>query len=161
MKESNHNPIISSPPGEEIVPISTPLQTTPNCPALQIKTEPDSDNWEKVPLSVSKPENWEKTSKKRKHKNKKIKFEDSTLMEELPDLEVIAKIEEHLPPKEVDKVLEKEVLQEEENVKEDDIEQEKKKLRRRKKKHGSEDPEESNIGHRIVICDDQVNFVDD
>ena len=82
-------------------------------------------------------------------------------MEELPDLEVIAKVEESSPMKEVTKLLEEEAVQEEENVKEDDIEQEKKKLRRRKKKHGSEDPEESNIGHRIVICDDQVNFVDD
>merc|ERR1719318_1148351 len=79
-------------------------------------------------------------------------------MEELPDLEVIAKLKELSPMMEVTRVLENKVVQEEENAKEEDNEQEKKKLRRRKKKHGSEDPEEINIGHRIVICDDQIDI---
>merc|ERR1712012_846435 len=30
--------------------------------------------------------------------------------------------------------------------------------RRRRKKHGSEDPEEGAGGHRVVICDDQVEI---
>ena len=67
------------------------------------------------------------------------------------------KLKNASPMKEVTKVPEKEVVQEEENLKEDDIEQEKKKLRRRKKKYGSEDPEEINVAHRIIIWDDQVN----
>ena len=57
------------------------------------------------------------------------------------------------------KILEKEAVQEAEIAKEDDIEQEKKRMRRSKKKHGSEDPEEINVGHRKVICDDQVTLV--
>ena len=160
VKESNNNPTISSQPKVEIVPIPTPMPTTPNLSAIQIQTEQDSDNWEKVPLAISKPGSWEKTSKKRKHKNKSIKFEDfTTLTGEIPDLEVVAKIKEPSQPKEVIKVFEKETIQEDENAKEDDIEQEKKRMRRRKKKNGSEDPEEINVAHKIVICDDQVNFV--
>jgi len=34
----------------------------------------------------------------------------------------------------------------------------KKEGRRRRKKHGSEDPEEGAGGHRVVICDDQVEI---
>ena len=56
------------------------------------------------------------------------------------------------------KVLQIEAIPEEENTNDDEIEQEKKKCRRRKKKFGSEDPEESTGGHRVVICDEQVNF---
>jgi hypothetical protein len=37
-------------------------------------------------------------------------------------------------------------------------EKRKKEGRRRRKKHGSEDPEEGAGGHRVVICDDQVEI---
>lgn len=54
------------------------------------------------------------------------------------------------PPKEVEEVAEE---------KEDEEEQEeKRKVRRRKKKHGSEDAEDNSNGHRVVICDDQVDI---
>ena len=46
----------------------------------------------------------------------------------------------------------------EKSVTPDNIEQDKKKRRRRKNKLGSEEPEENNIGHRVVIRDDQVRF---
>merc|ERR1711892_1256075 len=95
--------------------------------AAKTTTHQDYDKWEKVPPSVSKPQNWEKTSKKRKNKN--IRFEDSsnTEAEEIPELEVVFKIEEktkEMPmeendrfkkevnkglKKELDKVLTKEV----------------------------------------------------
>merc|ERR1712106_273570 len=52
--------------------------------------------------------------------------------------------------------LDTERVPDEENANTEDIEQEKKKVRRKRKKHGSEDPEESIAGHRIVICDDQI-----
>eukprot|EP00090_Calanus_glacialis_P046531 TRINITY_DN9192_c0_g1_i8.p1 TRINITY_DN9192_c0_g1~~TRINITY_DN9192_c0_g1_i8.p1 ORF type:complete len:962 (-),score=314.50 TRINITY_DN9192_c0_g1_i8:328-3213(-) len=151
VKESNPNPTISSQPKVEIVPSPSPLPTTPNCPAVQSNTE----NCEKVPLAVSKHENWEKTPRKRKHRNKKIQFEDSPHAEEIPDLEIVYRIEESLKPQEVTKVLEEETVQEEEN---ENTEQEKKKLRRRKKKHGSEGPEEINAAHRVVIRDDQIQI---
>merc|ERR1712106_1162393 len=130
---------------------------------------------------------------KRKNKKKNMRFEDSSLTEEIPDLEVVSKIEEqtrevlikeeskaprkdlcgvpekeesnvlikdvnNLPEKGVTEVLDKESVPDEENANTEDIEQEKKKVRRRRKKHGSEDPEESNAGHRIVICDDQIEI---
>merc|ERR1711892_1518818 len=113
--------------------------------------------------------------------------------EEIPDLEVVSKIEEQtrevlikeeskalrkylseVPKKEesnvlikevnnfpengVTEVLNKESVPDEENANTEDTEQEKKKVRRRRKKHGSEDPEESSAGHRIVICDDQIEI---
>merc|ERR1712106_408897 len=130
---------------------------------------------------------------KRKNKKKNMRFEDSSLTEEIPDLEVVSKIEEqtrevlikeesnalrkdlskvpeteernvlkkdvsNLPENGVTEVLDKESVPDEENANTEETEHEKKKVRRRRKKHGSEDPEESSAGHRIVICDDQVNM---
>merc|ERR1712106_1105513 len=130
---------------------------------------------------------------KRKNKKKNMRFEDSSLTEEIPDLEVVSKIEEqtrevlikeeskaprknlsevpekeesnvlikdvnNLPEKRVTGVLDTESVPDEENANTEDTEQEKKKVRRRRKKHGSEDPEESSAGHRIVICDDQIEI---
>jgi hypothetical protein len=155
VKESNPNPTISKQPKVEIVPIHSPLPTTPICPAVQTNTEQDSDNWQKVPLADSKHEIWQKTERKRKQRKKKIQFENSPQPEEIPDLEVVPRIEESLKPIEVEKVLENETVPEEEN---ENTEQEKKKLRRRKKKHGSEGPEEINAAHRVVIRDDQVTI---
>merc|ERR1712106_690642 len=77
--------------GAEPVPIPSPLPTSSTS---QATTHQDYDKWEKVPSSVSKPQTWEKTSMKRKNKKKNIKFEDSSLIEEMPDLEVVSKIEE-------------------------------------------------------------------
>ena len=54
-----------------------------------------------------------------------------------------------------------EVVKKEEEVKEEEEQEEKRKKegnRRRRKKHGSEDPEEGAGGHRVVICDDQVQL---
>merc|ERR1711892_1451195 len=156
--------------------------------AAKTTTHKDYDKWEKVPPSVSKPQNWKKTSKKRKNKN--IRFEDSSLTEaeEIPELEVVFKIEEktrevlmkenkevnkglkkeldkvltkevnNFPEKRVTEVLDTESVADEENANTEDTEQEKKKVRRKRKKHGSEDPEESIAGHRIVICDDQIEI---
>merc|ERR1719209_2670567 len=70
VEESKPMVNIPCPPQVESVPIPSPLPSIPICLAPQSTAEEDSDKWEKVPLSVSKHENWEKTSKKRKHKNK-------------------------------------------------------------------------------------------
>merc|ERR1711892_890327 len=113
--------------------------------------------------------------------------------EEIPDLEVVSKIEEqtrevlikeeskalrkylsevpeseesnvlkkdvsNLPENGVTEVLDKESVPDEENANTEETDQEKKKVRRRRKKHGSVDPEESSAGHRIVICDDQIEI---
>merc|ERR1712106_1282482 len=166
--------------GAEPVPIPCPLPTSSTS---QATTHQDYDKWEKVPSSVSKPQTWEKTSMKRKNKKKNIRFDASSLTEEIPDLEVVSKIEEqtrevlikeeskapqesnmhtqnvsNLPENGVTEVLDKESVPDEETANTEDTEQEKKKVRRRRKKHGSEDPEESSAGYRIVICDDQIEI---
>ena len=79
-------------------------------------------------------------------------------LEEIQDFEFIAKIKECSQTMQMTGVLEIEDVQEQKNAKEDDIEQEKNKMTLRKKKNGSEDPEDSNVGHRIVIFDDMVWF---
>merc|ERR1711892_341951 len=81
-------------PKAEPLPIPSPLPTSSTSQAAKTTTHQAYDKWEKVPPSVSKPLNWEKTSKKRKNKKKNIRFEDSSLTEEIPDLEVVSKIEE-------------------------------------------------------------------
>eukprot|EP00092_Neocalanus_flemingeri_P007313 GFUD01007899.1.p1 GENE.GFUD01007899.1~~GFUD01007899.1.p1 ORF type:complete len:505 (-),score=182.65 GFUD01007899.1:972-2351(-) len=165
VKASNNNNSISSQTKVETAPVSSPLPTNLSCPAIQKRTEQEPDNWEKVPLSISKPDNWEKTSMKRKHKKKSIKFQDSQLPEEIPELEVVAPFKKSLTPVEDVAPFKKSVTPveventvPEENLVDDEIEQEKKKLRRRKKKYGSEEPEESNGGHRVVICDEQISI---
>eukprot|EP00092_Neocalanus_flemingeri_P014448 GFUD01015587.1.p1 GENE.GFUD01015587.1~~GFUD01015587.1.p1 ORF type:complete len:991 (+),score=328.13 GFUD01015587.1:343-3315(+) len=157
VKASNNNNSIPSQAKVDTAPVSSPLPTKLSCPAIQTITEQEPDNWEKVPVSISKPENWEKTSKKRKHKNKSIRFEDSSLPEEMPELEALAPLKESPTPVEVENVVTNDTVIEENTI-EDEIEQEKKKLRRRKKKNGSEEPEESNAGHRVVICDEQISI---
>merc|ERR1711892_1356943 len=193
IKEPKPTPPTTSQPKAEAVPIPSPLPTTFTTQATKTTPQQDFDKWERVPPSASKPLNWEKTSMKRKNKKKKIRFEDSSLTEEIPDLEVVSKIEEqirevlvkeeskalqkdlsevpekeesnvlikdvsNLPENGVTEVLDKESVPDEENANTEDTEQEKKKVRRRRKKHGSEDPEESSAGHRIVICDDQIEI---
>eukprot|EP00092_Neocalanus_flemingeri_P054487 GFUD01064167.1.p1 GENE.GFUD01064167.1~~GFUD01064167.1.p1 ORF type:complete len:500 (+),score=180.30 GFUD01064167.1:181-1500(+) len=155
VKASNNNNSISSQTKVDTAPVSSPLPTKLSCPAIQTITEQEPDNWEKVPVSISKSDNWEKTSKKRKHKNKSIRFEDFPLPEEMPDLEFVAPSKER--PVEVNNVVPNDAALEENTV-EDESEQEKGKLRRRKKKYGSEEPEESNAGHRVVICDEQISI---
>jgi len=144
---------IQSEPKIEQMHISKPLPTNPSCQDLQSKTEDDSDKWEKVPLSVSKQENWEKTSKKRKNKNKIIKFKESSPVADIPE-----KAKENTPPKEEATIIEEEAVMEEDNGKYEEAENEKKKQRRKKKKQSSEDPEEGNAGRRIVICDEQIEI---
>jgi len=157
VEESKPMVNVPCPPQVESVPIPSPLPSIPICLAPQSTAEEDSDKWEKVPLSVSKHENWEKTSKKRKHKNKNktIKFEECPVTEDIPDLE---SVKENTPPKEVIKIVEEESLPDDDTSRNEENEQEKKKLRRRKKKQNSEDPEEGKGGRRIVICDDQIDI---
>merc|ERR1711892_1468816 len=91
IKEPKPIPPTTSQPKAESVPIPSPLPTSSSS---QATTHQDYDKWEKVPSSVSKPQTWEKTSMKRKNKKKNIKFEDSSLTEDIPDLEVVSRIEE-------------------------------------------------------------------
>eukprot|EP00092_Neocalanus_flemingeri_P040423 GFUD01044024.1.p1 GENE.GFUD01044024.1~~GFUD01044024.1.p1 ORF type:complete len:415 (+),score=133.94 GFUD01044024.1:122-1246(+) len=141
VKASNNNNYISSQPKVETV----------SSPAVQTTAEQEPGNWEEVSLSVSKPENWEKISKRKKYRNKK--FEDSTLPEEMPGVEVGSLVDKSETPVEVEKVVACQGVLEESTVK-DEIEQEKKKLRRRKKKYRSEEPEE----RRVVIFDEQIEI---
>jgi len=143
---------IKSEPRIDPAPISKPLTENSPLEVVQCNVVDDSEKWEKIPLSVSKDENWEKTSKKRKNKNKKIKFEESPLIEDIPQ-----KAKENTPPKEVTSVFKEESLLDDEIEKCEEAENEKKKQRRRKKKQSSEDPEE-NAGRRIVICDEQIEI---
>jgi len=143
---------IKSLPRIDPVPISKPLTENSPSEVVQSNVVDDSDKWEKIPLSVSKDENWEKTSKKRKNKNKKIKFEEAPLIKDIPQ-----NAKENTPPKEVPSVLKEESLLDDEIEKCEEAENEKKKQRRRKKKQSSEDPEES-AGRRIVICDEQIEI---
>merc|ERR1719362_1869001 len=87
--------------------------------------------WETVPPSVAagEPESWERTPQSKKRKHKK------SAREAVVRFEVKEEVEE--------------AEQEEKRKKEG---------RRRRKKHGSEDPEEGAGGHRVVICDDQVEI---
>merc|ERR1712123_266697 len=127
IKDPKPTPPTTSQPKAEPVPIPSPLPTSSTRQAAKTTTRQDYDKWEKVPPSVSKLQNWEKTSKKRKNKN--IRFEDSSLTEDegIPELEVVFKIEEKTREvlieekdrfnkevnkglkKELDKVLKKEV----------------------------------------------------
>merc|ERR1712123_236377 len=109
IKEPKPIPPTTSQPKAEPVPIPSPLPTSSISQATTT-THQDYDKWEKVPPSVSKPENWEKTSMKRKNKKKNMRFEDSSLTDEIPDLEVVSKIEEQTSEvliKEESKVLQK------------------------------------------------------
>merc|ERR1719483_1555131 len=122
---------IASPSTVGSVPMSCPLSPNLRCQVVKTRSEQESDNnWENVPLSGSKSENWKKTSKKRKHKNKNITFQDSPLTHEMPDLEVVEQQEKSKTPVEVEKAV---VIEEE--LEEDDTngEQEQKKLERERK----------------------------
>merc|ERR1712123_171258 len=127
IKEPKPIPPTTSQPKAEPVPIPSPLPTSSISQATTT-THQDYDKWEKVPPSVSKPENWEKTSMKRKNKKKNMRFEDSSLTDEIPDLEVVSKIEEQTSEvliKEESKVLRKELSKvpeaEESNVLKKDV----------------------------------------
>ena len=84
-------------------------------------------------------------------------------------MEIVSKLEQSLPQihenieqknKAVtnEKITTSDDSEKEESAIPDSIEQDKKKKRRRKNKLGSEDPEENNVGHRVVIRDDQVRL---
>lgn len=119
------------------------------------------DTWEPVPLSVSQPENWEKTPQSKKRKHKKIASRESVHFE--------TPVEEPAVPMKPEPVKEQvvatpaplvkqEPVVEEEEQEEQEEQEDKKRVRRRKKKHGSEDPDDGHGGHRVVICDDQVEI---
>jgi len=145
----------SSPSVVSAVPVSSPIALNLVCPAAKTRSDQESDNhWENVPLSVSKPESWKKTSKKRKHKSKYITFDDSPITQEIPDLNELTPVEKSSTMTNSKVVTREDVIEEEIAH----VEQEVKKLRRRKKKVAIEDPEESNAGHRVVICDEQISL---
>merc|ERR1719222_522951 len=121
--------------------------------------------WETVPPSVAagEPESWERTpqSKKRKHKKSAreavVRFEAKE--EEIHSSAAPALVKEDEVPKNEVKEAKEAVAEVKEEVEEAEQEEKRKKEgRRRRKKHGSEDPEEGAGGHRVVICDDQVEI---
>ena len=148
VKESKPLLHIQNQPKVNSATIIKPLSTNSTFAIVQDKLEDDSDKWEKNSNSVSKVENWEKTANKRKNKNRNIKVQKSVLS-------IKEQAKENTPPKEV---IVEETAPDDENETSETTENEKKKQRRKKKKQSSEDPEE-NIGHRIIICDEQVNII--
>ena len=117
------------------------------------------DTWEPVPLSVSQPENWEKTPQSKKRKHKKIASRESVHFEtpvEEPEVPMKPEpVKEQVVAVPTPAVKQEPVVEEEEQEEQEEQE-DKKRVRRRKKKHGSEDPDDGHGGHRVVICDDQV-----
>merc|ERR1712096_454870 len=78
VKASNNIQMKSSQPKAETVSYSSSLQSNSSCTTVETRIEQEN-----VPLSVSKPDVWEKTSK-RKHKNKIIKVEEIPGLEAAP-----------------------------------------------------------------------------
>jgi len=133
---------------------------------------------------VSKGDSWEKSVQSKKRKHKKSSHRESTvhfeeaLLQDQPG-PVIDELVTTGPQELIVKASQEEshgTIQDKENVEcglegsametsgeakeEEEPEAVKKVRQRRKKKHGSEDPEESQGlgGHRVVICDDQVEI---
>merc|ERR1712013_255466 len=73
VKESKPLLPTKSQPKMDPVQVTKPLTTNPPLESFQSSAVDDSDKWEKVPLSITKDENWEKTSKKRKNRKKKMR----------------------------------------------------------------------------------------
>ena len=89
-----------------------------------------------------------------------VRFETKEEEEQIHPAPAPALVKEVEPVVAKNEVKKEAVVEVEEEVKEE-VEEEKEKKkegRRRRKKHGSEDPEEGAGGHRVVICDDQVDF---
>ena len=150
MRESNNNPTISCKPNVETVTVPSPLPNGSDYSAVQDNNEKHSDTWKKVPLKSFKPEFQGKISKKRR-KNTRTIIEDSLLLEELPELEIVPQLEKCSKPLEETNQMQQEADPEADNLC-DDIEVEKRKCRKKKKF-------ESQItSHRVIICDDQVRF---
>ena len=136
-----------------------------------------SDSWENIPASVAQQEEltWEKSSKKRKQRNKS---QVQTAVQTSPDQSEVGQ-EEEVAVMELDKkVIEskqarqktpdsepiKESRKEEREhsesmAREDEGDSEKKKMKKKKKKHESEECEDANSVHRVLICDDQVSHL--
>ena len=161
VRESNNNPTISCRLKIETTP--SPTTTSTNAQAVQKKSKQDSENSEKVPSNISNRETLGKTSKKRKCKNRNVKFGESTMTEEepqlemVPELEIVPELDKFSKPSEKTMIKRKEVAPEAGNLS-DNIEVEKKKFHKKKKKFDKQDSEGGNSIHRVIICDDQVRF---
>lgn len=136
----------------------------PPQPPPQQQQQQQGDQWESVPLAVSKPTGWEQNSSKRKNRKKRnnniVHFEDEVTA--APE-EVAEKIEslkkervEAVEPTKDDKT--PVVTGEPEAAKEEDEEkeEEKKKNKKRKKRHTSEEADAS--AHRVIISDNLVEI---
>ena len=137
-----------------------------------------SDSWENIPASVVQQEDqgtWEKTSKKRKQRNKS---QVQTAVQTRPDqseagqeeeaavMEVDKKVIESkqarqkTPDSESIKESRKEEREHSESVaREDEGDSEKRKIKKKKKKQESEEWEDASSVHRVLICDDQVSHL--
>ena len=137
-----------------------------------------SDSWENIPASVVQQEEltWEKTSKKRKQRNKS---QVQTAVQTRPDQSDVVGQEEEVAVMEVDKkVIEskqarqktpdsepikesgREEREHSESVaREEEGDSEKRKMKKKKKKHESEECEDASSVHRVLICDDQVSHI--
>jgi len=141
---------------------SSLVEKSPPPPEQQ---QPQADQWESIPLAVSKPTGWEQNSSKRKNRKKRnnnsvVHFEDEVISapEEVAEKKESLKKErvEAVEPTKVEKTAV--VSGEPETAKEEDEEkeEEKKKNKKRKKRHTSEEPD--NSAHRVIISDNLVEI---
>ena len=138
------------------------LKRNEKCPIVR------SDSWENIPASVvEQEETWEKSSKKRKQRNKsqvQTQSEDKTEKllekeEEVAEMEVKQPVIESKQKRQ--KTPDTEPVKEETEhtespAREDEGDAEKKKMKKKKKKHESGEPEEASSVHKVLICDEQV-----
>lgn len=142
---------------------NTSVQLPPPPPQTQQQESP-ADQWESVPLAVSKPSGWEQNSSKRKNRKKRnnniVHFEDEiTAPEEVAEKIESSKIErvEAVETVKEEKQIPVPVVETEMSKEEDEEkEEEKKKNKKRKKRHTSE---ETDMGaHRVIISDNLVEI---
>jgi len=161
-------PAARDPPSSQTKSEASPAPPRPeSVPALHhLKDE----EWETVPASItSKPGEWEKKKdRKRKKKRTTVNFQDAPEVVEIhePAGAEEEQRESSVPPLETVRIPspnlkertptpDKEQQQEEEEEEELEVE-EKKSKKKRKKKYGSEEPEDK--GHRVLICDNQIEI---
>jgi len=167
--ETNESNCENIPP-EKAEPLP-PKSKTKSKTALRAEKSPivRSDSWENIPACVvQQEETWEKSSKKRKQRNKsqvqsqseekqeklEVKEEEVAEMEVNKPLIENKQCRQKTPDTEPSKVEARYTT--ESPPREDEGDSEKKKLKKKKKKHESGETEEASSVHRVLISDEQL-----
>ena len=149
-KEFDNNLTVSSPPIP--VPNSSPLKPTISCSPTTNQSEQDLVVGYETSSSVSTPDIWEQTCRRRKHKGNNKK-RNSPYQEKIEAAIINTDQSES--------VCDVVIQPQNENIENtkteiDEIKTKKIKSRRRRSKTSRKDSESSITHHRIMICDDQV-----